>query len=212
MTQRTIDTCISGANSLPLGITVLEQQPSLTYKRAATIHMPIAFNYNMFANFGASRGSADWIMVANNDLIFHDGWLHELLAANHPLVSPKCPRDDRQNTFTENTTGFITGRHLSGWCFMISRELWDRIEGFDEDVSFWCSDDVVIEQAKKFEIPAMIVPNAIVEHDQSKTLKSQANQDDLTWKQLDIFIKKYGGHRLENHPSYVRWKSRQNVS
>lgn len=207
-TQRTIDTCVAGANALPVGVTVLEQRPNIVYRRAATILMAEPFHYNRFANLGAGRGSADWIMVANNDLIFHDGWLHQLLAANHPLVSPKCPRDPRQTAFTDNTIGRITGQHLSGWCYMISRQLWEKINGFDECVSFWCSDDVVIEQAAAHNIQPMLVPAAIVEHDQSSTLKTnrRTTRDDLTWGQLDLFIQKYGSHRLETHPNFVRWK------
>jgi len=208
-TQRTIDTCVDGANGLPVGVAVLEQCPNIEYRRAATIRMPAEFNYNKFANFGASRGSADWILVANNDLIFRDGWLHSLLAANHPLVSPKCPRDERQSEFTENKIGSVTGKHLSGWCYMISRDLWDRMGGLDDSVTFWCSDDVVIEQAAALGVKPMIVPSSIVEHDQSSTLKTtyQSSRDELTWGQLDKFIAKYGSHRMQNHPDFLRWKS-----
>ena len=209
LTQTTVDTCRDGANGLPVGIAVLEQQPGLVYKRCATIWMDEPFHYNRFANFGARRGSADWIVIANNDLLFHDGWLHQLVAAGHPLVSPRCPRDSRQASFTENTVGDITGQHLSGWCFMISRALWDSMGGLDESVSFWCSDDVVVEQAKAQGVQPMIVPAAVVEHVQSVTLKSQPgpSRDELTWKQIDIFITRYGGHRLQGHPEYLRWKS-----
>lgn len=206
-TQQTIDTCRAGANSLPLGIAVMEQAEGIVYKRAATLYTPEPFNYNRFANRGAARGSAPWILIANNDLVFRDGWLHNLLAASHPLVSPKCPRDKRQSDITENTIGGTTGRHLSGWCFMISRDLWERIGGFDEDVTFWCSDDVVIEQAKAHGVQPMLVPSAVVEHEQSVTLKTRPDQDDLTWRQLHIFITKYGSHRMQNHPEYLRWKS-----
>lgn len=208
-TQRTVDTCVAGANSLPLTVTVIEQMPNVRYRRASTMHIGAEFNYNAFANLGAERGSAPWIMIANNDLIFHDGWLHHLLAANHPLVSPKCPKDPRQAKFTENTVGRFTGRHLSGWCFMISRDLWDTIGGFDDDVSFWCSDDAVIEQATQVGVSPMIVPQALVEHAQSKTLTTVTDRDDLTWAQLHKFITKYGSHRLETHPEYVRWKAAQ---
>lgn len=209
LTQATVDTCRGGANGLPVGIAVLEQQPGVVHKRCATIYMDEPFHYNRFANFGAARGSADWIVIANNDLLFHDGWLHQLIAADHPLVSPKCPRDSRQTPFTENTVGDVTGQHLSGWCFMVSRGLWDSMGGFDEAVSFWCSDDVVIEQAKAQGVQPMIVPAAVVEHIQSVTLKTQPPRDDLTWKQIDIFANKYGSHRLQSHPEYLRWKNEQ---
>ena len=29
------------------------------------------------------------------------------------------------------------------------------------------------------------------------------------WKQVDIFAAKYGGHRLQTHPEYLRWRARQ---
>ena len=212
MTQRTIDTCVAGANTLPIGITVVEQVKNIRYKQAATIYRPGDFNYNQFANDAAARGSAEWIMIANNDLVFRDGWLHHLLAAKHPFVSPKCPNDQRQTSITENTEGDVTGRHMSGWCFMITRDLWEQIDGFDEDVAFWCADDVVIEQTRKLKIQPMLVPAAEVEHAQSLTFNTEvqnqaADKDDLTWKQLDIFITKYGSHRLQHHPDFKRWKA-----
>jgi hypothetical protein len=209
MTQRTIDSCIAGANSLPVDVTVMEQEPG-TYSHATTVHAPEDFNYNAFANRGASRGSAPWIVVANNDLLFHDGWLHHLLAVDHPVVSPKCPRDYRQKEFVENTSGYFTARHFSGWCYMIKRELWQQIGGFDEDVTFWASDDVVIEQVKAVGIMPMLVVDSVVEHLQSVTVRGQANRDDLTWRNIDVFNRKYGPHRLSEHPEFLAWQSRQN--
>lgn len=210
-TQRTIDTCLAGSNGLAVGVTVMEQWHGTRYRNATTVHMPADFNYNGFANAGATRGSADWIIVANNDLMFHDGWLHQLLAANHPLVSPKCPRDERQRRFTENTCGYDTGRHLSGWCFMISRNLWNQIGGFDEAVTFWCSDDAVIEQVRAVGVSPMLVTSSLVEHVQSSTLKSENRErhDELTWQQVDIFINKYGSHQMQNNPGYINWKKQR---
>ena len=93
---------------------------------------------------------------------------------------------------------------------MISRELWETIGGFDELVSFWCSDDIVIEQARAAGVAPMLVPSSLVEHVQSATISTDPSRDDLTWGQLDIFIQKYGGHRLQDHEGYLQWK-RQNA-
>lgn len=190
MAQRAIDTCTAGT-SLPINITVLEQQP-VEYAGARTVHMPGEFNFNAFANEGARRGHAEWIMIANNDLIFATGWLEPLLAANHPVVSPKCPARPSQAHITANATGDANGVHLSGWCFMIRRDLWERIGGFDECVSFWCSDDVVIEQVKAVGIEPMLVPASCVEHLGSVTLGRMDDPDNkLTHQQLEIFHRKY---------------------
>ena len=71
-------------------------------------------------------------MVSNNDVIFKEDWLFNLLKPNHPVVSPKCPKDQRQKGIKENTLGFEVGKHFSGWCFMIKRNVWEEIEGLDE--------------------------------------------------------------------------------
>ena len=190
MTQNAIDTCVAGSG-FPVNVIVLEQQ-SLEYQQATTAHMPGRFHFNAFANHGARLGSAPYIMIANNDLIFSDGWLAPLLSARHPLVSPKCPVRDSQSHITENTTGYGNGVHLSGWCFMIRRDLWERIGGFDECVEFWCSDDVLIEQVKAHGIEPMLVPASQVEHLGSVTLRQTDDPEEkLTRQQLEIFHRKY---------------------
>lgn len=205
MTQNAINTCIAGANRMPVNVIVLEQQPGVVYRMAQTVEIPGEFNYNRFANRGVMLGSAPWIMIANNDLVFNDGWLHHLLIAEHPVVSPKCPHDKRQQQFTENTTGCVVGQHFSGWCFMMQRQIWREIGGFDDDVRFWCSDNAVMQQLQAIDIEPMIVPAAQVEHLYSMTLKRVKDDDDLTWRQVAIFNDKYDQHILEHHPMYQRW-------
>lgn len=190
MTQRAIDTCVS-CTSLPVHLIVLEQQ-ECTYRNAVTRRMLPEFHFNMFANYGARMGESEWIMIANNDLIFHDGWLEALLDADHPVVSPKCPARPDQVHIIENTVGDQNGTHFSGWCFMIRRDLWKQIGGFDEAVSFWCSDNVVIEQVKALGIAPMLVPTSRVEHIGSVTLNQTPDPEQrLTQQQLEIFKRKY---------------------
>jgi GT2 family glycosyltransferase len=190
MTQNAVDTCAAGT-ALPVNITVVEQQ-ECSYRNASTVHMPEEFHFNAFANRAAKKGHAEWVVVANNDLIFGDNWLEPLLAAGHPVVSPKCPARESQSRIIENTTGDITGVHFSGWCFAIKRDLWERIGGFDESFSFWCSDDAVIEQVKAFGIAPMLVPASKVEHLGSVTLRQTPDPEEkLTQQQLEIFRRKY---------------------
>jgi GT2 family glycosyltransferase len=198
---------VAGANSLPVNVIVLEQSRRSKYRHARTVHMTERFNYNRFANCGAQMGDAEWIMIANNDLIFHDGWLHHLLAADNPVVSPREPKDYRQVDIEENISGYQTGRHLSGWCFMIKRELWRAIGGFDDCVEFWFSDDVVIEQVKAKGYLPMLVHDSVVEHLGSVTLKQSPNHDDLTWGQVEIFNEKYGKEKFHDDPRYRAWKA-----
>lgn len=210
MTNNTILSCLSGANELPINIIVIEQNENVKYPNATTIHKTGDFNYNGSANFGAQRGSSEWIMIANNDLIFKNGWLHSLLAAGHPLVSPKHSRHPRQKDIIENTEGVDCGTHFSGWCFMIKRELWKVMGGFDECVNFWFSDNCVIEQVLKLGVTPMLVPSSIVEHLVSTTLKGLGinEQDDFTWAQCDIFNQKYGKDLFNDNHGYKLWKEK----
>lgn len=213
MTQTAIDTCIKGANGLAVNIVVMEQNHAVNYDGVTVHWKSTPFQYNAFANQGAKSGDADWIMVANNDLIFHDAWLHRLLSAGHPLVSPKCPRDPRQRDITENTIGDTNGRHFSGWAYAIKRDLWYKIGGFDEDFTGWFADDSVIEQCKKVGVLPMLVPDSVVHHLGSTTLRRlpKEEMEAMTWGQVDKFNRKYGNNKFEDNPEYLKWKAK-NVS
>lgn len=212
MTQRAIDSCTIGANGLPVNIIVLEQKEA-NYAGATTLRMQDKFHYNRYANYGASRGHAKYIMIANNDLDFLNGWLHALIAAGHPLVSPICPRNERQHGIEDNEVGDVNGRHLSGWCFMIERELWNEFGGFDEDVDFWCSDDVVIEQAKAKGVLPMAVPLSRVLHLGSQTHNAIDFReiDDRKWGNVYRFNKKYGKDKFADRPEYQAYLERNKL-
>lgn len=202
MTQQTINTCRSGANGLPVRVVVMEGRKGVTYQGAQTLQSVEPFHYNKAANKGARFGTSPWILIANNDLQFENGWLHELLAAGWPIVSPHNPGDPRQANLEVNETGNVTGRHLSGWCFMIKRDMWEDLGGFDERVRFWCSDDVVIEQCMAAGTHPMVVPTARVRHLGSATLKSASDSDVLTWGQVKIFNELYGRSKFADHKHY----------
>lgn len=206
MTQNAIDTCISGARPSRVNVVVMEQSGRV-YRRATTVQVPGPVNLNRFANSAFRMGDAQWVMFANNDITFHSNWLRYLLAADYPVVSPKNPIDHRQAHITRNTRGYRNAVHFSGWCFMLKRELWERIGGFDEDVTFWCSDDVVIEQLKAINVEPMLVPAAKVTHRASVTLKIDPAHDELTWGQVDVFNRKYGQDKFSSDARYAVWKA-----
>ena len=209
MTQNAIDTAIAGAHQ-PINIIVMEQADRL-YTKAHTYPVTGPFHYNRRANTGAGLGTAPWIIIANNDLTFHDNWLIPMLAANHPVVSPKNPGDSRQQHLSTNTIGDINGTHLSGWCYMMRRELWYEIGGLDEDFTMWCSDDALIEQLKPHGIQPMLVTDAHVTHLVSATLRDHPDRDELTWGQVEHFNRKYHAKKFADDPRYHAWKQQQTL-
>lgn len=213
MTQHAVDTCVDGAEDYDLNVIVLEQVANLRYRSARTIHRPGTFNFNAFANYGVSLGNAKWVMVATNDLSFEQDWLEPLLAVGRPVVSPIDPGSSTQADITEDTCGWVKSRHFSGWCFLIRRDVWEDMGGFDERVSFWCSDDAVLEQLKALGVmEPMLVVASRVHHRVSATLKDEPNMDDLTWRQVYIFNQLYGQRLGEDNERYLDWKRRAEVT
>jgi glycosyltransferase involved in cell wall biosynthesis len=213
MTQNAIDSAIAGANGIKINCIVIESVPECFYNNAVTYNADRPFNYNYYLNFGASRGSAPWVMFCNNDLKFGNGWLHSLILADYPIVSPISVRDFRQKNVVGNEKGWQCGRHLSGWAFMMKRTLWNQIGGLDQDFDFWFADNSLIEQLKKLDLPPMLVSSSRVDHIGSQTLaKSTLNeQNNLMWSKLELFNQKYNQTLFIDHPNYLRWKKLQSV-
>lgn len=210
MCQKAVDTAIAGADHYKINVIVVEQQPGIIYSGAMTTHKPGEFNYNRFANEAVRCGTADWIMIANSDLVFDPGWLHALLQAGVDLVSPIDPMHRSQRNIKHDEAGWQNGHHFSGWCFMLRRELWDKIGGFDECVSYWCSDDVVIEQCRKVGKMPRAVYGARVRHLGSQTLKTPS--DDQAWGQVRIFNAKYGKKVFGNDPRYLAYLRKNGIA
>lgn len=191
--EQTTINCIESIqkNTKDCNIIVVEQNALANYKCNLTWYTKEKFNYNQFANIGASLGSNEWICIANNDLIFIDNWLDELLKIDNPVLSPRCPDDKRQQNINVFEKGTQVGRHLSGWCFVVKRKVWEQIGGFDEDFSFWCADNSFVEQLIKIGIEPVVVEKSIVHHLGSKTLKTVNNREELTRQQVIKFNRKY---------------------
>ena len=207
MTQRCIDSAVRGAPGQSLNVIVMEQVPDITYQHATTVEMTEPFAYNRFANLGAKYGEAEWIMVANNDLYFEHDWLAPMLAANHGVMSPRDPRHHRQRLVKSNTVGDQIGLYFSGWCFVIRRTLWEKIGGFDEDFTFWCADDAVVQQVRRAGVTPMLISSSRVHHFGSVTHDQiPEGTEERTWEQVYKFEQKYRVPKFQGHRGYQRWK------
>jgi GT2 family glycosyltransferase len=159
--------------------------------------------YNAALNAGISKGKNPIIAACNNDLMFHDGAVDTLVKALgvYDSVSPWCPRTHFQYGWKQKPTqpvgGYQIGKELAGWCIFLRRETWERIEGFDERLKFWCCDNAYAEQLKIAKLSHALIPFAQVTHLQSQTLKRQPADvyEKLTKFELDKFYKIYGNKK-----------------
>lgn len=207
MTQNAINTAISGANQLPVNVIVVEQEPNIQYDNAKTIYHNAPFHFNAFNNLGASQGESEWIMFANSDTVFHNGWLHNLLIEDNEVLSPKCPNDVRQKEITSPTKGNTCGKHFSGWCFMMTRKSWEKIGRLPEVVSYWFSDNATIKELNKIGITPMIVPNSLVTHLGSVTGNTVPSEEiqEMTWGQAKIYNDYYKDNLFHDNINYKKY-------
>ena len=89
LTQTTINTAKRNTN-IPLKIYVLEQIKGVSYFNAEVINYDFSFNYNRVLNYGISKTSSPFILLANNDLEFGKQWAEKLIEniGEHYSASP----------------------------------------------------------------------------------------------------------------------------
>lgn len=174
-------------------IIIVESNPLVRYDLGETIHINEPFNYNKFGNTGIKLGSAEYVCLCNNDLIFHKGWASELIKNDLPSMSPKCPKNPLQWNLNKIHLGFETNKHISGWCLFLKRHSWESIGGFDEDFEFWCADDSYREQLKKHNINHYLIATSLVTHLGHQTIEESTPEEIkfFTFEQVKKYNKKY---------------------
>lgn len=198
MTQNAINSCINSAIENEFNIVVVETyNEKQVYGNCTTLYfIEPEFNYNKTMNFGAANTENEYILFANNDLIFESGWSEELISqmkkhkvsSGSPYCSISMPRYKNTVQF-----GYELRKQVAGWALMLSRKLHKKIGGFNESVNFWKSDDIYTEQLKQANERHILAVNAKVTHldNGSKTLKttSKETQKQLTHQQNEKYLK-----------------------
>ena len=180
MTQHCINTLHLSEENIEFDVYVIESNMNYTfpvYSKCTMIFPKEEFNYNKFCKIGISYCDTKWIVLCNNDLVFHKGWFSSILKGEEDLgyisYSPWNPFDNwHQHRFPiENDyyVGYGIGYHLCGWCIIAHRSLFEVID-LSDDVSFWCSDNIYADELQKHNIPHALVRNSKVDHIVSKTL------------------------------------------
>jgi len=209
LTQQTIDSCLASENPQPpkgglnnkykdaidFKILVMEQQPDVVYEGAKTHFISEAFNYNRFMNYGIEMTDSEYVGLCNNDLIFSAGWATDLIAAmkKYNLLSA-CPRCPVATRIKEGVVfGYNNSHHMSGWCIMVNRKLFEVIGKIDEDFPFWFADNAYAEQLKIHKVPHALVSSSVVQHLGSSTLNTleAAMQHEYTRAYVRRFYTKY---------------------
>ncbi len=192
ITKTAINSAMMASIGMKTRIIVVERGNE-TYDNAITLRYNGDLNYNRMANFAIMRASARSIIVANNDVEFTKDSIKTLYESKPLVVSPVDPNNNLQKHIRGIEFGTITSKHLSGWCFLIRRSVWEHIGGFNEEFPFWYCDDMIIEQLKAIGVTPAICGDAIVHHKVSATLhqltfKERANLTSNERSRFQSFI------------------------
>lgn len=198
MTINCIDSLIHSSDNYNFNIYVVESNHDVFYNNCTTLHLQQEFNYNAYANRAIELGSNKWICVCNNDVIFTNACFEEMLFYSYDSMSPLSLTSESQSEFKtlkRPVKGYSIGKHVAGWCLLFTREIWNLIEGLDEHVSFWASDDAYAEQLKQYNVEHYLIPTAVANHINggSNTLNTldMNTREQMTFNQVKKFNKKY---------------------
>ncbi|MFD2161024.1 glycosyltransferase family 2 protein [Paradesertivirga mongoliensis] len=221
LTQQAIDTLYASedAEKVKFQTIILESERKLSpyqYDNTTTIYPKEAFNFNRYLNIGLKASKSDFICFCNNDIVFFKDWASELLKAMDAdkkllSASPICPKFHPDSEIYPNTGiryGHEIRKEISGWCFLVRREIFQQIGLFDENFSFWFADADYANTLKKYGIKHGLVTSAMVEHlDGRSTIElDSAMKQEMTTEQFWYYQFKWE-HRNYFLYSYRRLRS-----
>ena len=181
---QTTKNCINSAreDNADLNIIVVETYDVIyEYENCTIIHYTEKFNYNHALNLGIEQAEGDVFILANNDIVFHQGWsqIGELMIVNSFDSASALSSDVRQRGFVRGDyiyPGYEIGLQLAGWCIFVTRKCIETIGKLDESFEFWYADNMYAEQLKKHNLKHGLFCNVFVDHLISVTIKSMSNQ------------------------------------
>lgn len=219
MNQKAIQSLCQSEPEVDFAITLVESNPDWktlggNYGTNVSVVVPREkFNFNRFNNLGAAQGNADWVLFANNDVVFHPGWASAMLDAHrkNPSLRCLCPVDPASphtppGTFPQDSPfvpGYLVRVTFTGWCFLLQRSVFQTTGPFDERFDYYYADDDFSMTLRKHSILNAAVPRSqvshlahITSHKASVDISAKFKQDQAT------FHAKWGPQRL------IAWKDR----
>lgn len=135
-------------------------------------------------NQGVRAGTADWVVVLNNDVLLTPGWLEGLLAATEAegldIVTPAMREgllnyelEPYAREFVRAAAGAIRRDVADGVCFMVRRRVFDTIGHFDENFRIGVFEDTdFFERARQAGFKLGTTGRSFIHHFGSVTQKS----------------------------------------
>ena len=206
MTQRTIETLRWSEPKYNFFITVVEsnrdaEKQGLMYD-CNVITPDEPFGYNNYLNYGIIQSSSEWVIIANNDLIFTEDWLTDMFKwqKDNPKVeslSPWEPNWHLKRGLNPNHGpyfGYRPAFEITGWCLVMTRSLIKECELFDPDFEYWYQDNDYALTLQKHGYKHVLLPQSRVYHMVSGTLHEldPNKKEHMTDGQINVLRRKWG--------------------
>lgn len=181
MNNDCIDSLNSSSENIKFNILLIETDWINEYKydqpNVKVIQPKEEFNYNKFLNIGLKECKNDWVLISNNDTIYHKNFLEEMMVAhNHDnQILSMSPMDDdwhRHQTFDKKSDiyyGYRTSYEVAGWSILVHKSAIQTIGGFDEQFTFWYQDNDYAHSLMKNNIKHALITKSKVTHLLSKS-------------------------------------------
>ncbi|RZK58190.1 MAG: glycosyltransferase family 2 protein [Pedobacter sp.] len=213
LTEQTISSCLASEdpNEINFNIVVIESNRALNpyqFDNTTTIYPEKKFGFHRYLNIGVKHTSNEYVCLCNNDLIFHKNWASNILTSmkddeSFLSASTFCPIMHNNGNFGENT-GIFDGYEslFSGWCFMVKRQIFEKIGILDEKFEFWYADADFLKTLRANGIKNFLVTNAVVTHLNAVTSKSLTRKERFAFTLLPQLYFNYKWKR----DSYLKYK------
>lgn len=204
MTEQTVKSLIDSEDpaKISFNIIVIESNHDIKptqYHGTNTIYSNKKFGYHRYMNIGIKMSQNPYICICNNDLLFHFRWASEILKAfnQNPTLesaSPICSIHHPQKNIALNDgvhIGYEVRKEIAGWCLFFKRDILKKTGLLDEKYTFWYADNDYANTLEKHQIKHALVTSSIVDHLESKTLKTFKLEEQLKMTTEERFYYEY---------------------
>ncbi len=149
--------------------------------------------YGRANNIGARAATTPYIMVINPDVVVEPGAVAALVAAaesdpGQALFAPKIIEPDGR---VFDTRLGPLGPFASGACFLIRRDVFLRLGGFDENIFLFYEDDDLCRRLTDMKMPPVYVEGAVVRHDRGRSTGDHDRETPMDRLVLGEFMRRY---------------------
>lgn len=203
MTKQAIQSCFNsemGGNIKFKFFVVESNKEAEPYQNCTMLYPDFPFNYNGYMNFAIKYCNGDYIAMCNNDLLFKQNWATILIKemtkygclSGSPMSDQAILQRPYKNT-QKPMLGYRVSLHISGWCLLAHKSVFDKIGKLNEFNTFFVSDTWYSKQIEAAGIKHIFVPYSKVYHLCSKTLNKSPKEiyEKYTTGDIDKFRAKF---------------------